>query len=77
MAFLADHLNITAASLSPDTCEYALREKGLEEETIQSLREWLIRCDYARFAQGVGERSDMDKIRQEAEDLITLLEKKI
>jgi len=77
LAFLADHLNITAASLSPDACEHSLREKGLEEETIQSLREWLIRCDYARFAQGVGERSDMDKIRQEAEDLITLLEKKI
>ena len=77
LAFLADRLNIATASLSPDICERALREKGLEEETIDSLRDWLNRCDYARFAQGVGERSDMDAIRQQAEDLITLLEKKI
>ena len=77
MAFLADRLNITTASLSPDICERALKEKGLEEETIDFLRDWLIRCDYARFAQGVGEHSDMDAIRQQAEDLITLLEKKI
>ena len=74
---MADRLNITTASLSPDICERALREKGLEEEAIDSLRDWLNRCDYARFAQGVGERSDMDAIRQQAEDLITLLEKKI
>ena len=77
LAFLADRLNIITASLSPDICERALRDKGLEEETIDSLLDWLNRCDYARFARGVGKRSDMDAIRQQAEDLITLLEKKI
>jgi hypothetical protein len=77
LAFLADHLNITAASLTAEACEEALRAKGVEEETVEALRAWLARCDYARFAQGVGARSDMDAVRQEAEHFITALEKKI
>lgn len=77
LAFLADRLNIAAAGLTADACEGALRARGIDEQTVDALRTWLARCDYARFAQGVGGRADMDEARAEAESLITSLEKSI
>lgn len=77
LAFLADRLNIAAAGLTADTCEGALQARGIDEDTIDGLRTWLARCDYARFAQGVGGRADMDDARAEAERLITVLEKSL
>ncbi len=77
LEFLADHLNLAAAGLSIDGCEVVLRQRSVGEETIGALRTWLARCDFARFAQGVGARSDMLEVRQEAEELIGALEKKI
>lgn len=77
LAFLADRLNIAAAGLTAEACEEALLARGIDEETIDALRTWLARCDYARFAQGVGGRADMDDARAQAERLITSLEKRI
>jgi len=77
LEFLADHLNLAAAGLTVDACEAVLRQRSVGEDTIDALRTWLARCDYARFAQGVGAQGDMQEVRAEAEELIGALEKKI
>jgi hypothetical protein len=77
LEFLADHLNMAAAGLTVDACEMVLRKRAVDEEVIDALRTWLARCDYARFAQGVGAQSDMGEVRQQAEEIIGALEDKI
>ncbi|MGY8822331.1 MAG: BatD family protein [Candidatus Latescibacterota bacterium] len=77
LAFLADHLNLAAAGLTVDACEVVLRQRSVGEDTIDALRTWLARCDYARFAQGIGAQGDRQEVREQAEKLIAALERKI
>jgi hypothetical protein len=48
--YLGDKLNIPASDLSRNNVTEVLREKGIEDETIQGLTEILDSCEYARYA---------------------------
>lgn len=48
--YLGDKLNIPVADLSRNNVSEVLREKGIDEETIQDLTNLLDSCEYARYA---------------------------
>ncbi len=77
LAFLADCLNLSATGLTGEACGEKLRQRQVDERSIKALQTWLESCDYARFAPGDFSRTDMEKMRLQAEKLIDDLEKKI
>lgn len=48
--YLGDKLNIPVADLSRNNVSEVLREKGIDEATIQDLTDLLDSCEYARYA---------------------------
>ena len=77
LTFLADRLNLAAAGLTVDTSARTLEEKGVDEELVSGLRDLLVQCDFARFAQVASGRREMEELHARAEQLITSLEKVI
>lgn len=74
LEFLADRLNLAAAGLTSETCAEALEERGVDAETIEALRDLLVRCDFARFAPTAAAPADMAEARRLAGELVERLE---
>ena len=77
LEFLADRLNLQAAGLTSEDCAEALAGRGVDAETIESLRDLLVRCDYARFAPTGVSVEDMAEARDMAGGLVERLEARI
>jgi hypothetical protein len=74
LEFLADRLNLAAAGLTSETCAEALEEREVDAETIEALRDLLVRCDFARFAPTAAAPADMAEARRLAGELVERLE---
>jgi hypothetical protein len=77
LSFLADRFNLATAGLSAERVTALLEERGVDADTIESLRQLLARCDFARFAPGETAGADLGREHQTAADLIGRLEKTI
>jgi hypothetical protein len=74
--YMSDKLNIPLSELSRDTALDILRNKGIEEETIQLLIQLIDNCEFARYAPasaGISMKEDYDK----SINLITKLQRKL
>lgn len=74
--YLSDKLNIPLSELSRESALELLKNKGIEEETIQLLTQVIDNCEFARYAPsaaGITMKEDYDK----AIDLITKLQRKL
>ena len=60
--------------LTSETCAEALEERGVDAETIEALRDLLVRCDFARFAPTAAAPADMAEARRLAGELVERLE---
>lgn len=58
--YISDKFHIPLAQLSMQTVESKLKEKGLDEDSIQEFLSTLHRCEFARFAPG-----DPEQLKQE------------
>jgi hypothetical protein len=74
LEFLADRLNLAAAGLTSEACAEALEQRGVDAETIEALRDLLVRCDFARFAPTAASAADMTGARRLAGELVERLE---
>lgn len=72
--YIADKLNIPHASITKDTLEERLKEKGASGEIVEKLKDLFDICDMARFASGRFTKEDMHKSLEEASDIITELD---
>ena len=75
LAFVADQLNLSAAGLTSDICTRLLHEKGIAKDRIDELQYLLVECDLARFAAVRFTQEEMEKVRGQAEKIITDLER--
>lgn len=74
--YLADKFNIPLSELSKDSIEDALVGKDVKEILIKQFIECLDNCDFARFAPG-DPTSNMDKIYNEALEIISKIEREL
>jgi len=77
LEFLADRLNLQAAGLTSELCAEALEAREVDTDTVDALRDLLVRCDYARFAPTGVSSEDMAEARGMAGDLVERLEERI
>lgn len=74
--YLSNKLNLSAYGMTRDTIELELTSRGVERQTIETIRDCFDLCDQVRFGRmgfGTRERHDMiSKIRA----IVTTLEKK-
>ncbi len=76
-AYLADKLNTTAASISPNTVETVLSGANVAKETVGKLVATLEQCDFGRFAKDAGSTEAINEAMNNAEDLINELEREL
>ncbi len=74
LEFLSDRLNLAAAGLTRETSAEILEGRGVDAETVESLRDLLTRCDFARFAPTESSPADMAEARRLAGELVEGLE---
>jgi hypothetical protein len=77
LEFIADRLNLAAAGLTSETCAEILEAHSVDQETVEALRDLLVRCDYARFAPTAASPADMAEARRLSGDLVERLERQI
>lgn len=75
--YLADKLNIPAASASDDRVSGLLKQRGVGDDTIAEISRCLIDLDHRRFSKDGGSWVDMEDSLKHAEELITKLEKQL
>jgi len=75
--FLADRLNRSAAGLTTDTVQVALKENNASDELIAQVRDIFTQCDMARFAPGQANAEKMTAVYDQAVSLIDELERAI
>ncbi len=74
LEFLSDRLNLAAAGLTSETSTEILERRGVDAETVESLRDLLTRCDFVRFAPTESSPADMAEARRLAGELVERLE---
>lgn len=74
--YLADKFAIPASDLSRERSSEVLSSNGVDAQTIDELLEIIDSCEFARYAPS-SEASGMDKIFNQANELITKLENKL
>jgi hypothetical protein len=72
---VGDKLNLPAHGLTKDVIELGLSNRGVEKEKIDHLLKLLDSCDYARFAPGSSQVTEMKSFLELVEKAIVDLEK--
>ena len=73
--FIADRLNLSSASLTNEEQSAAiLRKSDVEAKTIELVRDLLEKCDFARFGLGASAPSNMRRLYQQTEKILSRLE---
>jgi hypothetical protein len=75
IGYVGDKLNLPAHGLTKDVIEFELSNRGVEKEKIDHLLKLLDSCDYARFAPGSSEVTEMKIFLELVEKAIVDLEK--
>lgn len=75
--YLADKLDIPAASASDDRVSVLLKQGGVGDDTIAQVSRCLIDLDHRRFSKDGGSRNDMEDSLKRTEEIITKLEKQL
>ena len=75
--YIADKLNIPHASITKDSLEGRLKEIGVTGDIIDKVKMVFDDCDMARFASASFTKEDMARTLEQAESVITNLEKYI
>jgi hypothetical protein len=75
IGYVGDKLNLPAYGLTKDRIELELSSKGIEKEKIDNLLKLLDSCDYARFAPGSSEVTEMSRFLDLVEKTIVDLER--
>ena len=71
--FLADRLNLPAATMAADPAAQALGARGVGQEIVSEVREIFQQCDFARFSPSRVPKGQMSRLYQSAERLIDAL----
>jgi hypothetical protein len=74
IGYVGDKLNLPAYGLTKDRIELELSNRGVEKEKIDHLLKLLDSCDYARFAPGTSEVTEMKNFLDSVEKAIVDLE---
>jgi len=74
IGYVGDKLNLPAYGLTKDRIELELSNRGVEKEKIDHLLKLLDLCDYARFAPGSSEVTEMKNFLESVEKAIVDLE---
>jgi hypothetical protein len=74
--YLSDKLNIPLSILSQETAKSSLSARSVDENTILALFGIISECEMARYGQ-VSENQGMEKLYQDALDVITGLQQKL
>lgn len=75
--YLADKLNTTSASITPNSAAKDLEMRNVQKETVDKLIELLDLCDYGRFARDADTKKMIINAINSAEELISSLEKQL
>jgi hypothetical protein len=75
--FIGDRLNVSAAGLSHEACRQLLASHGVAGSRSQALHDLLVGSDFARFASGGTDSSQMAETYRRTQGLIAQLEKVI
>jgi len=75
--YLADKLNISAASVSDDKVAGLLKREGVSDDIIEKISYCLTSFEYHRFSKDGGTRAKMEDSLTKVRHLITSLEKKL
>jgi hypothetical protein len=73
--YLADKLNIPAASITIDNAKQLLEKRNISDKLITEFCDCLSTCDYARFAPITSTIEHMQQVLDKAKDIITSMEK--
>lgn len=73
--YMSDKFHIPLSQLSMDTVEEKLKEKQVNEESVQEFLETLNQCEFARFAPGDSSQMMAD-MYQRAHDFMTKIERR-
>ena len=74
--YISDKFNLPLAELSMDSVYETLKDKNIKDTIIEQFIETLNHCEYARFAPG-GTSENMDKIYEEALNVISKMEREL
>ena len=77
LGFLGDKFNLPTAGIMTDEVEKLMRERHVDEETIQKYLDCLRVCDFQRFAPASSTLEDMKQCFEDARQAIVRLEKAI
>ncbi|MBD3288466.1 hypothetical protein GF337_06640, partial [candidate division KSB1 bacterium] len=77
VGFLADKLNISAASIITDEVEEMMQARDIDPEVISQYLQCLQICDYQRFAPSTSSEEEMKRFYEQAKSAIIALEKAI
>jgi hypothetical protein len=75
--YIADHLDVPVASLTPDSAVDALNAKSVETDIVEKFSQVLKTCEYARFAPASIQDEDTDAMLDDARTVLGSLEKKL
>jgi len=75
--FIGDKLNLSTAGLMSETVRRALTEKGVKDETVESVMTLLAQCDRMRFAPAASDESEMNQVYQLAETVLNRLDREL
>ncbi len=75
--YLADKLNIPAASASEDKVSVLLKQGGVGDDIVEEVSLCLMDFDHRRFSKNGGARDEMEHALKLAEKLITKLERQL
>jgi hypothetical protein len=73
--FVADHLDVPAASLTPESAALALTERTVDGAVVERFTKVLQTCEYARFAPSGIRAENADTLLDQARDVLSALEK--
>jgi len=75
--FIADKLNMPEAGLVTDDIKVSLKNKNIDDDTINKIISFLQACDFSRFAPSEVKIEDMEKELETARSIISTLDKKL
>ncbi len=73
--YIGDKFNLPPAGITGEEISQVLKDYGLEEETVELLKQCLADCDFARFAPVGSGSGEMNTMLQKAEIIIERIEK--
>jgi hypothetical protein len=74
---IGDKLNLSARAFTPSEIRACLRERGVPEERVRELHDFLEELEYGQFVSGQREAGHREALVKRAREFLALLDKKL